>query len=374
MEGVVTPARVKLDRTAWQGRRVLLTGHSGFKGAWMSLLLRRLGAQVTGLSLLPPSEPNLFDVLAPWPGLLHRVCDIRDPGSLAGHVRSAQPEVVIHMAAQALVQPAYAEPVKTIDTNVMGTVNLLEQLRHVSPLAAVLVITSDKVYENREAGVDFPEDAALGGHDPYSASKAAAEILTAAYRRSYFEAVGVPLVTARAGNVIGGGDWARDRLIPDLWRAHIGGKPVHMRNPGAVRPWQHVLDPLYGYLLLLQQCMTAAGDLPHAVNFAPPRDPVRTVLEVAERFAGHLGATGLWHRDVAAATPRESGFLSIDSTLANFSLGWHTRLGVDEAIQWSADWHLAHRAGRDMREFSLRQVDAFAQRADEPALQAAGDA
>ncbi len=368
MEALVTVARPMLDRCAWQGRRVLLTGHSGFKGAWMSLLLQRLGAQVSGLSLHPPSDPNLFELLAPWPGLLHQICDIRDDEALAGYVRSASPDIVVHMAAQALVQSAYAEPVKTIATNVMGTVNLLEQLRYTRPPAAVLVITSDKVYENREAGVDFPEDAALGGYDAYSASKAAAEILTSAYRRSFFDRIGVPLATARAGNVIGGGDWAPNRLIPDLWRAYIGNKQVLMRNPWAVRPWQHVLDPLYGYLLLLQQCITCPGNVPNAVNFAPSREPVRTVLEVSERFAGHLGAAGLWRTDASAETPYESRFLSIDSTLAATSLGWHARLEVDEAIQWSAEWYLAHEAGRDMRAFSMRQIDAFAELAGEPAL------
>ena len=357
-----------LDAALWRGRRVLLTGHTGFKGAWMVLLLQRLGAQVTGVSLAPGEGPNLFDLLAPWPGLQHHVCDIRDAVALREVVGAARPEIVIHMAAQALVREAYADPVLTIDTNVMGTVHLLEHLRSVTGLAAVLVVTSDKVYENREAGIDFAEDAPLGGHDPYSASKAAAEILTSSYRRSFYADRGVSLVTARAGNVIGGGDWARDRLIPDLWRAYTGGAPVVLRNPASVRPWQHVLDPLHGYLRFVQQCLVSPETAPAALNFAPPRDPVRTVQEVAERFAEPLGAHGLWTRGEAPAALHESRFLSIDSTRAAQLLGWRACLGVDEAITWSADWYGACHAGQDMRAFSLRQIDAFAQRADARAL------
>jgi len=352
----------RLDPAVWKGRRVLLTGHTGFKGAWMLLLLQRLGAQVSGLSLAPGTEPNLFDLLAPWPGLQHHVCDIRDRAAVGAAVHLLQPQIVIHMAAQALVREAYAEPLQTVATNVMGTVHLLEHLRSIPTLSAVLVVTSDKVYENREAGIDFTEEAPLGGHDPYSASKAAAEILTASYRRSFFAGRGVALVTARAGNVMGGGDWARDRLIPDLWRAFSGGKPVFLRNPASVRPWQHVLDPLHGYLLFLQHCLNAPDTAPAALNFAPSREPVRTVLEVAERFAAPLGKQDLWTTDGASAALHESRFLSIDSSCAAQVLGWRAILGVDEAITWSADWYQACHAGQDMRAFSLRQIDEFAVR------------
>ena len=363
-----------LDPATWRGRKVLLTGHTGFKGAWMLLLLERLGAQVTGLSLAPDAAPHLFGTLAPWSGLQHNVCDVRDGAAVGAVVRAAQPEIVIHMAAQALVREGYAQPLKTIDTNVMGTVHLLEHLRTCAPLAAVLVVTSDKVYENREAGIDFAEDAPLGGHDPYSASKAAAEILTSAYRRSFFAARSVPVVTARAGNVIGGGDWASDRLIPDLWRAAVGGQPVFLRNPASVRPWQHVLEPLLGYLLFVQHCLTHPSTAPPSLNFAPPREPVRTVLEVARRFSFRLGGRDLWTVGEGPAALHESRFLSIDSTSAARQLGWRSHLPVDEAIDWSASWYQACRAGLDMRAFSLRQIDDFAVRAGVDALRRTGAA
>ncbi|WP_210497171.1 CDP-glucose 4,6-dehydratase [Microvirga antarctica] len=357
-----------LDRDLWKGRRVLLTGHTGFKGAWMAMLLARLGATVTGLSLPAQTSPNLFGLLSPWSDLASATCDIRNPALLNEAIRTARPDIVIHMAAQALVMEAYADPVGTIASNVMGTVNLLEGLRTSDAVSAVLVITSDKVYENREAGIDFAESAALGGHDPYSASKAAAEILTSAYRRSFFAERGIPVVTARAGNVIGGGDWAPDRLLPDLFRAHESGRPVFMRNPDAVRPWQHVLDPLYGYLLYIQRCLSAPAAAPTSVNFGPPREPVRTVMEVAEQVSASFGADSLWTCDTSRDRLHESRFLSIDSALAKTTLGWSTALPVDEAIGWTVAWYKAFQAGADMRAFTDSQIDAYAERVRSHAL------
>lgn len=361
-------AQGKLDAAFWRGRRVLLTGHTGFKGAWMGLLLARLGADVTGIALPAPEGPGLFRLLGAANPVRSRTCDIRDAAALRALVAEGRPELVIHMAAQALVSQGYADPAGTIAANAMGTVHLLDALRGLDGLRGVLVITSDKVYENREAGIDFAEDAPLGGHDPYSASKAAAEILTAAYRRSFFDARGVPVVTARAGNVIGGGDWAADRLIPDLWRAVEAGRPVVMRNPGAVRPWQHVLDPLYGYLLYLQQRVAAAAGLPDTMNFGPPREPVRTVQEVAERFAAALGVRDLWTVQEGGARMHESRFLSIDSRRAAQDLGWRTALPVDEAVQWTCDWYGAYRRGADVAATTARQIDAYAARVGEPPL------
>lgn len=364
-------AAKRLDPQAWRGKRVLLTGHTGFKGAWMGMLLARLGADVTGVALAPQPGPGLFNLLGAANPVRSRICDIRDAQRLQAIVAESRPELVIHMAAQALVAEGYADPAGTIAANVMGTVHLLEALRGVQGLRGVLVVTSDKVYENREAGVDFAEDAALGGHDPYSASKAATEIVTSAYRRSFFEALGVPLVTARAGNVIGGGDWAANRIIPDLWRAFESGQPVVMRSPGSVRPWQHVLDPLYGYLLYLQESVAGGTALP-SMNFGPPRDPVRTVLEVAQTFAASLGAGQLWTVAEGARQMHESRFLSIDSRLAAQSLGWRAALAADEAVRWTGEWYRAFRQQADIAAFTRQQVDAYAQRVQDPALRGQG--
>lgn len=334
----------------------------------MALLLECLGARVTGVALGPTDAPNMFDLLSPWPHLHSNLCDIRDAAALEKVVQAAQPEIVVHMAANALVHDAYKDPVGTVGTNVLGTVHLLEHLRGIDCLSVVLVITSDKVYENREAGIDFPETAALGGQDPYSASKAAAEILTAAYRRSYFAEKDVSVVTARAGNVIGGGDWARNRLIPDLWRAYESQNPVFMRAPDSVRPWQHVLDPLYGYLLYIQGCLTARGQVPTALNFGPPREPVSTVLQVAKQFAAALESKELWSIDPTRDRLHESQFLSIDSRLARDTLGWTTSLRVNEAVRWTCDWYKAFHDGEDMRSFCLSQIESFADSTEEVPL------
>jgi CDP-glucose 4,6-dehydratase len=234
----------------------------------------------------------------------------------------------------------------------------------------VLVITSDKVYENQEAEIEFAETAPLGGHDPYSASKASAEILTRSYQRSFFAERGIPVMTARAGNVIGGGDWARDRLIPDLWRAYKSNVQVFIRNPDAVRPWQHVLDPIYGYLLYIQHMVSATGETPASLNFGPPSKPVRTVLQVAEQFAASMEAKDLWTLGKSPNQVHESGFLSIDSTLAFDTLGWKTSLTVDEALRWTCDWYKAYQTGQDMRSFTEHQIDAYADRVQASALPA----
>lgn len=353
-----------LERSIWQGRRVLLTGHTGFKGAWMTLLLERLGAQVCGVALEPNTSPNLFGLLRTEALHSSHFCDVRDVEPLRRVVRAFQPEIVIHMAAQALVRESYANPLSTIETNVLGTANLLEALREVEGLRAILVVTSDKVYENREARIDFTEDAVLGGHDPYAASKAAAEILVAAYRRSFFAHSGVALISARAGNVIGGGDWATDRLIPDLWNAYERHQPVLIRNPAAVRPWQHVLDPLYGYLLYLQHAMLHPESLPPALNFGPAREPARTVTEVAEAFAAALDVEpeSLWTLSVQSSDLHEARFLSINSQLALATLGWRTAVHVDDAIRLTCDWYSAFRDGQNMQAFSERQIEAYDER------------
>ncbi len=344
-----------LDPSFWSGRRVLLTGHTGFKGGWMALMLEHLGARVTGFALPPDTNPSLFELLSPWPALASHTCDIRNAASFNEVITAAQPEIVIHMAAQPLVRRSYAEPVLTVETNVMGTVNLLEALRGVPTLKAALVVTSDKVYENHELGIAFAENAPLGSRDPYSASKAAAEILTRSYAHSFFACRKTPVACARAGNVIGGGDWAADRLIPDLWRAYISHEQVVLRYPDAVRPWQHVLDPVFGYLLYVEHLVRHGYDAPLAMNFGPPEAAVCAVREVADQFKRIMGSEG-WRAGGADPNLKESSYLAINASLARDTLGWKALLGVDDAIGWTLDWYKACRDKKDMREFSLRQL------------------
>jgi CDP-glucose 4,6-dehydratase len=334
----------------------------------MALLLNFLGARVIGLSLDPGTQPNMFEILLPWRNLKSLRCDVRDRDALSRAVDEARPEIVIHMAAQSLVRESYRDPVGTIGTNVLGTVNLLDVLRQVPDLAAVLVVTSDKVYQNREGGLAFAESAPLGGHDPYSASKAAAEILTSAYARSFYDGRGIPVCTARAGNVIGGGDWGHDRLIPDLWRAFASGRQVPLRNPGAVRPWQHVLDPLHGYLLYVQRCLTAPATISSSLNFGPPSEPRRTVLEIARCFADSMGSNTLWTFDPAIGDLHENQYLAIDSSAAFSELGWKTQLEVDEAMSWTCDWYRAFHNGETMRAVTQKQIEVFARRIAESAM------
>lgn len=348
-----------LDLNFWKGRRVLLTGHTGFKGAWIALLLENMGAEVLGISLPPITDPSLYEILTPWTNLKSIFCDIRDRKQLAKIVTTANPEIVIHMAAQPLVRESYRKPVDTIETNVMGTVHLLESLLITSNLAAILVVTSDKVYANNNSGVIMTESNPLGGHDPYSASKAATEIVTSAYAQSFFANRGIPVCTVRAGNVIGGGDWAKDRIIPDLWRAYSNNQTIELRYPEAVRPWQHVLDPLYGYLLYLEHMVAFPHKIPLALNFGPSTEIIRTVLELAKRFSNSLEAQQLWAIENQAEQLQESIFLSIDSSLAKHHLGWRSMLDVDSAILWTCEWYKAFRDGKNMRQFSNEQIDAY---------------
>jgi CDP-glucose 4,6-dehydratase len=341
----------------WRDRRVLLTGHTGFKGAWAALWLARLGARVTGLSLAPDTEPSLWASIGS--GLIEAeiLGDMRDLATVNDAVARARPSVVLHMAAQALVRRSYAEPVETFAVNLMGTVNLLEALRTAEALEAVLVVTTDKVYANSDQGRDFAEDDPIGGHDPYSSSKAAAEIATASYAASFFTRRGVALATARAGNVIGGGDWAPDRLVPDVWRAAARGEAVELRHPEATRPWQHVLEPLAGYFLYLE-ALARRQDVPKALNFGPPAGAAATVASVAEAMAQALGAPTAWRRD-ETPTPPEMKLLSLDPSRAMKSLGWRPRLSCDEAVQWSARWYAEHDSGAEPLRLCQAQLDAY---------------
>ena len=341
----------------WRDRRVLLTGHTGFKGAWLSLWLKNLGAQVTGYALPPAADPNLWAIVGQGAALRSVFADIRDPARVAEAVSQSDPQIVIHMAAQALVRESFRDPLATYATNVMGTGVLLQACRSLRNLECVVVVTSDKVYENHGAGRAFDEGDRLGGHDPYSNSKACAELLSSSFRDSFF-ADGPPLATARAGNVIGGGDWSPDRLIPDCVRALESRQPVSLRYPDAIRPWQHVLEPLSGYLALAEALVRTPEKAPHAVNFGPDPASFCTVREVVDAFGARFGGMPGWVRDHAPQPP-EAQALTLSSALAGQTLGWHPRLGIRESLSWTADWYLAHSAGENMTAFSEAQIARY---------------
>ena len=353
----VTTAAVSAE--CWRGRRVLLTGHTGFKGAWTALWLSALGADVVGLALPPETEPALFTLLGALPGVDSRFADIRDPAAVAGVVADAAPEVVIHMAAQALVFRSYREPAETFATNVLGTVHLLEALRRAPSVRAIFVVTSDKVYADAGDGRPHRETDPLGGADPYSASKAACEIAVASWSACYFAPRGVPLATARAGNVIGGGDWSEHRLVPDVWRAAWAGADPMLRHPEATRPWQHVLDCVAGYFVYVQALLQApAATLPLALNFGPPAGREAPVAAVADAMLASLGGGRRWTRDPGAHPP-ERHALQLDAGLAERTLGWRARLDLAQTLAWTADWYRAFDRGADIARMSLAQIAAY---------------
>ena len=348
------------DPAFWAGRRVLLTGHTGFKGAWMSRWLSRLGAEVHGFALPPEAGQGLFEAIGFDPAR-SRLGDIRDPEAVRASVAAARPEIVIHMAAQALVRPSYADPVGTFSVNVMGTVHLLEALRACPELRAVVVVTSDKAYENREWPYAYRETEAMGGHDPYSASKGCAELATSAYRRSFFGEGGHPasIATARAGNVIGGGDRSADRLIPDLVRALVAGRSAEIRAPHAVRPWQHVLEPLSGYLRLAERL--AGGDgarFAEAWNFGPADEDCRPVSSLADAFARAWGGDAAWHLS-ETVHPHEASYLKVDASKARAALGWDRRLSLATALDWTARWYRDESEGAPANDLISRQINAY---------------
>jgi CDP-glucose 4,6-dehydratase len=358
MTAVATAPPATVDPEFWQGRRVMLTGHTGFKGGWLALWLQSLGAHLTGFSLDAPTRPSLYEVARVGEGLRNIEGDVRDRRTVVDAVAGAAPEVVFHMAAQSLVRRSFAEPHETYETNVMGTVNVLDAVRLAGDSVRVVVnVTSDKCYENRASDRGLREEDPMGGDDPYSSSKGSAELVTAAFGRSFFaDPGGTRLASARAGNVIGGGDWGEDRLVPDIMRAALAGEEVRVRNPSSVRPWQHVLNPLSGYLILAQALWSSAE---HACgwNFGPAEDDVRPVSWIVQRTAD------LWTEDLrwtvdTAAHPREARHLKLDSSMARARLGWRPRLPLGPALEATVDWFRQLRSGADMRAVTIGQIEA----------------
>ena len=360
MEDLVNP---------WKGRRVFLTGHTGFKGGWLALWLAARGAIIRGFALDPPTSPNLFSAASVARVLEDTRGDIRNLKILNAEIRSFKPDVVFHFAAQPLVRESYADPIGTYATNVMGTAHVLEAVRHTDTVRAIICATTDKVYRNREWNWAYREIDALGGTDPYSSSKAAAELVVDAYRSSYFpiqqfQEHGVAVAAVRAGNVIGGGDWARDRLIPDLIRGFEEKKPVQIRNPKAVRPWQHVLDPLHGYVLLAERMLKDPAEIEPAFNFGPAESDAWPVERIATKMAEMWGQGADWTLD-RSAHPHEHQSLRLDSSKARAKLGWVPKLKMESALEWTLCWYRDSFDGVEMERATYDQIRSFCE-IDEP--------
>jgi CDP-glucose 4,6-dehydratase len=355
----LAPGSGAIDPNFWRGRRVLLTGHTGFKGAWLSLWLQSLGAEVTGFAVDVPTQPALYEMARVNDGMESIEGDVRDPEALAAAIAKAAPEVVLHMAAQSLVRPSFSAPRETYETNVMGTVNVLDAIRqHGRSVRAIVNVTSDKCYENREWEWGYREHEPMGGFDPYSSSKGCSELVTDAFRRSFFsDPAGPRLASARAGNVIGGGDWGAERLVPDIMRAALAGERVRVRNPNSIRPWQHVLNPLSGYLMLAQ-ALWGAPELAEGWNFGPADEDARPVGWIVERIAAQ------WPEDLRSVQddgphPHEARYLKLDSSKARAGLGWRPGLNLEETLASIVDWYRELRAGVDMRAVTLGQIETF---------------
>jgi CDP-glucose 4,6-dehydratase len=342
----------------WQGKSVLVTGHTGFKGAWLCWWLQRLGARVAGLALDPPTAPSLFELSALAGSMGSHKTDVRDLAAVDAIYKRQRPEIVFHMAAQSLVREGYRDPVTTYMTNVAGTLNCLEAARGCDSVRAVVVVTTDKCYRNRGSARGYTEEDELGGDDSYSASKACAEIVTQAYRKSFFDSGSALVASARAGNVIGGGDWATDRLVPDAIRAFSGSQALRIRNPDAIRPWQHVLEPLAGYLLLAQSLCTQNRAFASAWNFGPAAGDARPVSWVASEMAKRWGSGARWERD-GTSHVAEAAILVLDSAKARSKLDWRPVLGLAEALDWVVEWHKAASDPGRTRAITLEQIQRY---------------
>jgi CDP-glucose 4,6-dehydratase len=345
------------ERPFWQGKRVLLTGHTGFKGAWLALWLQRLGAEVTGVALAAPTTPNLFELAQVAQGMTSHICDIRDAQALAALVRQVRPDVVLHLAAQALVRASYRDPLQTYSTNIMGTAHLLDALRGLQDTRVAVMVTTDKVYRNLEHPYPYREDDTLGGHDPYSASKAASELVIASYRDAFLSQQGMAIASARAGNVIGGGDWAEDRLIPDCVRAWQAGQTLTIRRPDAIRPWQHVLEPLAGYLRLAE-ALWRQPRLAGAYNLGPPTQEAATVREVVELARSPREICAVSYEN-SSDSVHEAGWLALETAKARTQLDVHPRWTLTDAVHRTMAWYQAQHAGADARALCEADFAAF---------------
>lgn len=355
---------LEMNQAFWCGKRVFLTGHTGFKGSWLSLWLQSMGAEVTGYALSPPTNPSLYELANVGAGMYSVIGDVRDLNSLKREIQKASPEIVIHMAAQSLVRYSYDNPVETYSTNVMGSVHLLEAVRNTRGVKAVVNVTSDKCYENREWLWGYRENEAIGGYDPYSNSKGCAELVTAAYRSSFFNSEqynqhGVAVASARAGNVIGGGDWSGDRLIPDFIRAIVAGETVVIRSPKAIRPWQHVLEPLSGYLLLAEKLYTQGNRYSEAWNFGPSDNDAKSVEWIINQLVTHWGNGASFKVDSSAANLHEANFLKLDCNKARMSLGWQPQWNATETIERICAWHKAHLNAEDINLYTLNEIKQY---------------
>lgn len=347
----------------WNGKKVLITGHTGFKGSWLSLWLHRKGAQVIGYALAPPTTPSLFEVAHIDDYVESINGDVRDLAHLKTMFERHRPEIVFHLAAQALVRFSYENPIETYSTNVMGTVNLLEAIRKSDTVRAAVVITSDKCYENREWMWGYRETDAMGGHDPYSSSKGCAELIISAYRRSYFlekQKLGLrtSIASTRAGNVVGGGDWAPDRLIPDIVKAFMENKPAIIRNPKATRPWQHVLEPLRGYLMLAEKLWRFGVQFSGSWNFGPNEDDNKSVAWIADRLKNLWNDAAAWERD-AAIQPHEANYLKLDCSKSKTLLKWHPVLSLETTLAWIAEWYRAFQGNEDLNRLTRQHIARY---------------
>ena len=350
---------MKLDQEFWRGRRVVLTGHTGFKGSWLAIYLHRLGAYVTGIALAPETQPSLFAAAGVERFVEHHVCDIRDQKKLTALIHAAQPDIVFHLAAQALVRRSYKQPVETFATNIQGTVHVLDALRGLGSVKAAIMVTTDKVYRNSEHGRAFAENDELGGHDPYSASKAASELIIASYRDAYLRDQGVRVASARAGNVIGGGDWSEDRLLPDAIRAWQSGQVLDIRSPESVRPWQHVLEPVYAYLSLAE-AMVSERLSSGAWNFGPPSEANATVRHVVDLARQTYGVGEIRYATMPEGV-HEAGLLSLNVEKARELLGIEARFTLEQAVATSVLWYRAFADGADALSLCLADIDTFDQ-------------
>jgi CDP-glucose 4,6-dehydratase len=360
-----------IEKTFWKGRKVFITGHTGFKGSWLSLWLNQLGATVTGYALESPTVPALFDDAGVDAVLQNSVYgDIRDAGKFTKAMQDARPEIIIHMAAQPLVRDSYIDPVATYSTNVMGTVNMFEAVRQISTAKAVLNITTDKCYENDDRVVGYCEHDSIGGYDPYSSSKGCSELVSSAYRRSFLQEAGVAVATARAGNVIGGGDWAKDRIVPDAMRAFINNDKLIVRNPFSTRPWQHVLEPLSGYLMLCQQLIEQPHNFSQSWNFGPNDEDAQPVSMLADIMVKSWGNEASWELDDGNNHLHEANYLKLNCANARKRLKWHPIWNLKQALEETVKWYKARHNKLDMYEFTLKQIESYQQeqRIYEPAV------